>query len=125
MREELPSPADRISLGRELKVSPFCVGMTERPGVIPAAFDAGINFFFVSADLHWPSYEATRRGLELLLERGGGIRNDIVVAGVSYMTQPIFFLQFHELLASIRGLQRLDVLIAGGAYAGEIGARLP
>jgi hypothetical protein len=126
MREQLPSLNDRRSLGRGLKVSPFCLGITARPEVIPHAFEAGINFFFVSADMHWPLYEAHRRGLEMLLSRGGGVRDEIVVAAVSYATQPEFCsAPFNELLANVRGLERLDVLIAGGAYGPEIAARLP
>ena len=37
---------------------------------MPAAFDAAINCFFVSTDMHWPFYEQPRRGLKLLLARG-------------------------------------------------------
>jgi hypothetical protein len=126
VRDQLPQPGARLRLGGALQVSPICVGMVARPEVVTTAFDAGINFFFVSADMHWPLYHAMRRGLEMLLERGGGIRDDIVVAGVSYATQPEFCVApFHELLASVRGLGRLDVLIAGGAYGGELATRLP
>ncbi len=115
----------RLSLG-PFQVSPICLGVTARPEVVVAAFDAGINFFFVSGDLHWPLYEPMRRGLEALLSRGGGIRDDIVVAAASYLTQPEFgSIPFRELLDNVKGLGRLDILVAGGAYGHEIGTRLP
>jgi hypothetical protein len=82
--------------------------------VDPAAFDAGVNFFFLTADLHWPLYEELRQGLELLLARGPSIRDEIVVAVVSYLDEPLFqHLQFHEVIQSVRGLNRVDVLLAG------------
>ena len=66
-RAALPRLTDRLALGESgLRVSPVCLGIVESPEVVPAAFDAGVNFFFVTADLHWPLYERTRRGLELL-----------------------------------------------------------
>jgi hypothetical protein len=100
--------------------------MVEDPSTIGAAFDAGVNFFFVSADMHWPLYDATRRGLADLLARGRGVRDEIVVAGVCYPTQPEFCsMPFQELLAAVPRLERLDVLLAGGAYGEEIGERLP
>lgn len=93
---------------------------------ISAAFDAGINFFFITADMHWPWYEHTRRGLAELLARGGGIRDEIVVAGVCYPTQPEFCtVPFDELIAAVPGLKTLDVLLAGGAYGREFGLRWP
>jgi hypothetical protein len=99
------------------------VGSAETVG---AAFDAGINFFFATADMHWPLYEAARRGLQALLARGRALRDRVVVAGVCYPTQPEFCsMPFQELLGAIPGLNRLDVLIAGGAYAREFAGRLP
>jgi hypothetical protein len=126
-RQDLPMLTDRHVLGtRGLEVSPFCLGIVGAPEVVCAAFDAGINFFFVTADMHWPLYENTRRGLEMLLDRGGSIRDEIVVGVVSYSTQPEFnHAPFEELLGSVRGLQRIDVAIAGGAYANDILGRLP
>jgi hypothetical protein len=100
--------------------------MVGAPETIAAGFDAGINFFFLTADMHWPLYEASRRGLQHLLARGKGVRDQIVVAAVSYPTQPEFCtFPFQELLAAVRGLERIDVLMAGGAYGGEFGVRLP
>jgi hypothetical protein len=96
------------------------------PETIGAAFDVGINFFFLSGDMHWPLYDASRRGLEQLLARGNGVRDQIVVAAACYPTQPEFCSSpFEELLAAIPGLNRLDILLAGGAYGGEFAGRLP
>lgn len=124
----LPAAAARLPLGRTgLAVSPVCIGIVGDPRVVPAAFDAGINFFFVSADLHWPLYEGVRKGLELLLERGASVRDQIVVGVVSYLDQPMFqALQFHEVLDSVRGLKRVDLLIAGAVCSADsFAARLP
>jgi hypothetical protein len=113
--DTLPRLEDRLPLGRTgLKVSPVCIGITGEPEIIPAAFEAGINFFFLTADLHWPLYEGLRKGLELLFARKNGIRDEIVVAVVSYLEQPMFeHLQFHEVINAVRGLERVDVLVAG------------
>ena len=126
-RTSIPQFSDRLALGGQgLAVSPFSVGMVGVPETISAAFDAGINFFFLTADMHWPWYEASRRGLQQLLARGNGIRDQIVVAAVCYPTQPEFcYGPFRELLDAVPGLDRLDILIAGGVYAGEFAARLP
>jgi hypothetical protein len=126
-RSRLPQFTDRLILGnRGLRVSPYCLGIVRSPETVEAAFDAGINFFFVTADMHWPLYEATRQGLRALLARGKSVRDQIVVAGVCYPTQPEFCsMPFHELLDAIPGLERLDVLLAGGAYAQEFADRLP
>jgi hypothetical protein len=116
---QLPALTDRLPLGaRGLEVSPFCLGMVTEPGVVVEAFDAGINFFFVTADMHWPLYEPLRRGLAMLLERGGGVRDAVVVAVAAYVTQPEFCVApFHEVLDAVPGLGRIDVPVAGGAYA--------
>jgi hypothetical protein len=118
----LPRPEDRVPLGRTgLEVSPFCLGMAARPEV-PAAFEAGINFFFVSADMHWPRYQPLREGVAALLEAVP--RDRIAVAAVSYLTQPEFCsLPFIEVLDAIPGLGHLDVLVMGGAYGGELEQR--
>ncbi|MDP7035313.1 MAG: hypothetical protein QF752_12535 [Planctomycetota bacterium] len=125
-RTHLPELSDRLDLGDEkIPVSPFCLGMVGDPEVIPAAFDAGINFFFVTADMHWPYYEKTRKGLEMLLSRGGGVRDEIVVGTVSYATQLEFCsTPHHEVVQSVEGLERIDVAIAGGAYAHEFMSRV-
>lgn len=114
-RSQLPKATDRLLLGSSgLSVSPLCIGMTADPKVIPTAFDAGVNFFFLTADLHWPLYEGLRRGLELLLSRSPSVRDEIVVGVVSYLDEPLFqFLQFREVIESVRGLGRVDLLLAG------------
>jgi hypothetical protein len=126
-RKRLPRFTDRLVLGSQgLRVSPFCLGWVHSAQTIVAAFDAGINFFFITADLHWPGYEAARRGVRELLARGPGIRDQIVVAGVCYQTRPIFcYSPFQELLHEMPGLGRLDVLIAGAVYGDEQGKRFP
>lgn len=127
VKSRLPRLTDRLSVGEaRLKVSPVCLGMVAEPDVIPAAFDAGVNFFFLTADMHWPLYEPARRGLERLLARGGGIRDRIVVAATCYVTQPEFCsAPFREVLEAVPRLTRLDVVSAGGAYGRDFQARLP
>ena len=108
-----------------LEVSPFCQGMTYDPSTVPAAFEAGINFFFVTADMHWPLYEGLRRGLRDLLDGNPAARDSIVVGVVAYVTQPEFtYAPFLEVLEEVSPLQRIDLLIAGGAYGHEIGDRI-
>jgi aryl-alcohol dehydrogenase-like predicted oxidoreductase len=98
--------------------------MVDDPAVVSAAFDAGINFFFLTADMHWPLYEAARRGLADLLRRGGGIRDDLVIGIVSYVARREFcHSPFAEARDAIPGLDRIDVTIAGGAAEGELDAR--
>jgi hypothetical protein len=115
-RAVLPKPTDRLRLGHGgLRVSPICLGMTASPATVEAAYEAGVNFFFVSADLHWPLYEATRKGLERLLRGNRRRRDQIVVGVVSYFEEPWFgYLQFWEVIDAVPGLMRVDLLIAGG-----------
>jgi hypothetical protein len=109
---------------RSLAVSPICLGACATPETVPAAFDAGVNFFFLTADLHWPAYEQLRRGIGMLLERGAGIRDDIVVAVVSYMTQEeLCEQQFHEVLDAVPLLKRIDVTLMGAAKARDFMSR--
>jgi hypothetical protein len=75
-RRPLPRLTDRQPLGKSgLRAGPICLGAVPGPETVLAAFDAGINFFFLSVDMHWPLYEGMRRGLEALLARGGGVRD--------------------------------------------------
>ena len=115
-RIQLPQTYERRRLGHSpLFVSPICIGISGSPETIEAAYEAGVNFFFLSSDLHWPLYEATRKGLANLLASGRARREDIVVAACSYLDQPLFgALQFHEVIDAIPGLKRIDVVIAGG-----------
>jgi aryl-alcohol dehydrogenase-like predicted oxidoreductase len=121
MRDRLPQLTDRILLGDGLAVSPVCLGRIpdeELPGSVDtacAAFDAGVNFFFVTGDLHWRLYALARRALAKLLRRRG-VRDQIVVAAVSY-TRGFEEAAVGDLLAELPGLRRIDVLVGGGYYA--------
>jgi hypothetical protein len=125
-RRALPKLTDRLPLGTTGRhVSPYCVGMIPDPAVVAAAFEAGINFFFISADMHWPLYEATRYGLMQLLGSRPGIRDEIVIGLVSYATQPEFCsAPFREVIDLTPHLGHMDLAIAGGAYASEIDKRM-
>jgi hypothetical protein len=124
-RRALPKLTDRLPLGNGLEVSPFCLGLVSDPAIVPAAFEAGINFFFVSADMHWPVYEQTRRGLEQLVADNPAARDQIVLGLVAYVTQPEFcWMPFQEVLEAMPALGRVDLTIAGGSYSDEIGRRL-
>jgi hypothetical protein len=114
-RLTLPKATNRLALGKSgLMVSPFCLGRTGSSETVVAAYEAGINFFFVTADLHWPLYDGTRRGLAKLIEGNPSRRNEIVVGVVSYLDEPLFSaLQFHEVVDAVPGLERIDLLIAG------------
>src|SRR5690349_23526662 len=106
-RTTLPRLTDRLTLGTsDLQVSPFCLGMVTDENTVSAAFDAGINFFFVTGDLHWPYYESLRRGLEKLFARDSNIRNQVVVAVASYVTQRDFCgVVLEEVIEAVAGLE--------------------
>jgi len=124
VRRTLPRMTDRIAIGRGLRVSPFCLGSVSDWRLIPAAHEMGVNFFFVTADMHWPLYEASRKGVQALLASRPGIRDDITVAGVCYPTQPEFQIApFAELVVAVPGLERIDVFVAGGVYGPDLLAR--
>jgi hypothetical protein len=114
VRQVLPQPGDRLPLGLSgLTVSPFALGITTADTVL-AAYDLGINFFFLTADFHWPLYQGLRDGLEQLFQRRPSVRDEVVVGVVSYLEQPMFdALVFHEVIESVKGLERIDLLIAG------------
>jgi hypothetical protein len=116
LRAALPRFTDRVRLGASgVEVSPYCIGITRDADTVAAAFDAGINFFFVSGDLHWPQYEPLRTGIARLCARG--LRDRIVVAGVSYLAQSELALApFRELVLHVPGLDHLDVVVAGAVY---------
>jgi hypothetical protein len=123
-RRPLPALTDRLRLAG-VRVSPICLGIVKDPRVVCDAFDAGINFFFVTADMHWPMYEHTRRGLELLLARRGSVRDDVVVGVVSYVAQPEFSVApFQEVLDAVDRLERIDVAIMGGVYRHDFTTRV-
>ncbi len=125
LRPRLPTPTDRLALTKGLGVSPLCLGAVGSSDVVGAAFEAGINFFFLTADMHWPLYEPLRRGLADLLKKKGR-RDQVVIAAAAYVTQPDFCAApFEEVLEAVPALKRLDVAIAGGAYGNELSGRLP
>lgn len=124
-KRDLPRLSDRLPLGSSgLEVSPICIGMVGDPETIPAAFEAGVNFFFVTADMHWPAYEAMRRGLARLLDSDRASRDAIVVAVAAYVTQPVFmWAPFVEVLEEVPILERIDLTVAGGCYRPEYAQR--
>jgi hypothetical protein len=119
-RRRLPRLTDRLKLGSKgLAVSPVCLGTVGAAEVIPAAYDAGINFFFISADLHWPHYEQTRRGLQMLLRRPG-VRQDVVIAVATYMAQRrLSWASLHEVLMAVPEMETIDVAVVGGSYGAD------
>lgn len=122
MRSVLPALTDRHVLPCGLAVSPVCMGATDADTVV-AGFDAGINFFFLSGDLHWPYYEGVRQGLRRLIARGVP-RDAFVVAGTTYMTQLEFMRgPFIEILEQVPELERIDLVVAGGTYAADFPGR--
>jgi hypothetical protein len=125
-RRVLPQTTDRLPLGDSgLQVSPFCLGIVSDPAVVHAAYEAGINFFFLTADMHWPLYEATRIGLYQLWKDKPSARDEMVIGVVSYVTQPEFgWMPFNEVVDFLPGLGRVDLSIAGGSYGHEIKRRL-
>lgn len=126
LRATLPKLHDRRTLpGLDREVSPFCLGMVADPKIIPAAFDAGVNFFFLSGDKSWHFFEKARRGLAMLLERGNGVRDDIVVCVATYLAQPEYnAVPFHDVLAALPTLQRIDLPILGGVREADLYERL-
>ncbi|HTL87390.1 MAG TPA: hypothetical protein VL856_19565 [Acidimicrobiia bacterium] len=125
-RTALPKLTDRLQLGTSgLEVSPFCLGLVNDPEIVVAAFEAGINFFFVTADMHWPLYEGTRLGLKKLLTDKPEARDSVVIGVVSYVQQPEFcWAPFMEVLEAFPSFKRIDVSICGGSYGDEIARRL-
>lgn len=115
LRQTLPKANNRLLLGRsDLRVSPLCLGLTQEPETVISAYEEGVNFFFITADLHWPLYSGLRKGLSKLLEGNRSRRKDIVVGVVSYLDNPLFSaLQFNEVIAEIPGLDYIDLIIAG------------
>ena len=125
-RSRLPRLTDRLRLGSTgLSVSPVCLGIVEHPDVVLEAFRAGVNFFFLTADMHWPSYEAARRGLSELFRTQPRARKKVVVAAASYVTQPEFCqAPFEEVVEAVPGLGRVDLAVIGGSYATDFLTRL-
>ena len=60
-RARLPCAVDRLRLGEtNLTANPSSIGITESTGTIAAAYEAGINFFFILGDCRWPLYAPIR-----------------------------------------------------------------
>ena len=121
---KLPQPADRLRLGPGTpSVSPICVGYVLEAETYAAAYDAGINFFFLTVDMHWPMYEPARRGLQALLRRVP--RERVVVAAVTYVARREFSAApFLELLQAIPELGHIDVYVIGGVGMDDLLPRL-
>jgi hypothetical protein len=121
LRETLPKPGDRFALGKSgLRVGPICLGMTASPETVIAAYEEGVNFFFITGDLHWPLYDGIRKGLGRLLSGAASRRQEIVVGVVSYLDNPLFSaLQFNEVIAEVPGLEYVDLMIAGAVASDQ------
>jgi aryl-alcohol dehydrogenase-like predicted oxidoreductase len=73
-----------------LQVSPLGIGGGN--GIssedILYAFEHGINFFFFSSDLHHGTYQRSANALRELCQRGSAVREQVVLATVSYVNDP-------------------------------------
>ncbi len=77
------------------------------------AFEQGINYFFYSSDLHHHAYSAMAEGLRQLCGRSSALREQVVLATVTYIKHPDMamtglFDQFREL-----NLDYIDVFFWG------------
>lgn len=77
------------------------------------AFDQGINYFFYSSDLHHFLYSSMSDALRQLCGRGSSVREQVVLATVTYIKSPEMALaalydQFKEL-----GIDYIDVFFWG------------
>ncbi|HEY9725379.1 MAG TPA: aldo/keto reductase [Chroococcales cyanobacterium] len=103
-------------LGRtDLTVS--CLGLGGGSGISNEdtlyAFDQGINYFFFSSDLHHFLYSKMSGALRQLCGRGSSVREQVVLATVTYIKSPEMALaalydQFKEL-----GIDYIDVFFWG------------
>lgn len=104
------------TLGRtDLTVS--CLGLGGGSGISSQdtlyAFEQGINYFFFSSDLHHFLYSKMSDALRQLCGRGSSVRDQVVLATVTYNKSPemaiaALFDQFQEL-----GLDYIDVFFWG------------
>ncbi len=122
------APVERsVTLGSgvsSVAVSPLCIGATSAECVI-AAWDAGINFFFVTADMHWPLYEGLRQGLVRLAKECPEALEQAVIACVCYTAQPEFqTMPFEEVVTAIAPFKKIDVAVVGGSYEPDVEKRL-
>lgn len=108
-----------------LQVSPYCLGATRDAATVRVAFEAGINFFFLSWDLHYPIYDQTREGLRALLRSTPELRAQMVIAAVGYVENTRFLeAAAGELLYACPELQYIDIALAGASMLGSFGPRL-
>ena len=97
-------------LGRTgLRVSPLGIGGGIRSRDLLYAFDRGINYFFYSSDLHHHFYRSSARAIRQLCGSGSRVREQVVLATVSYVNDPeklfaVLWDQFAEL-----GVDYVDV----------------
>jgi predicted aldo/keto reductase-like oxidoreductase len=109
-------------LGRtDLTVS--CLGLGGGGGISSEdtlyAFEKGINYFFFSSDLHHFLYSSMSGALRQLCGRGSSVREQVVLATVTYIKSPEMALaalldQFMEL-----GIDYIDVLFWGWIGAND------
>ncbi len=81
----------RRQLGKTgLQVSPLGIGGGN--GIescdLLYAFERGINYFFFSSDLHHMNYQRSAEALRTLCSKGSSIRDQVVLATVSYVDDP-------------------------------------
>ena len=107
-------------------VSPLCLGMIALPETVLAAAQHGVNFFFVSADLHWPRYEAMRVAVRELVRAGVRPRESIVVAVATYVPHPDMVAAALAEAVEALGpeIGHIDVAVAGAATAADFAPRL-
>jgi len=109
----------------KLEVSPLCIGIVDDPDTVIAAWDLGVNFFFLTADMHWPVYERLREGLRRLAKARPAALDEAVIACTAYVAQPEFQrAPFTEALDAIKPFGKLDILVAGGSYGPDVDKRL-
>lgn len=73
------------------------------------AFERGINYFFFSSDMHHFAYQRSAQALRSLCQQGSSVRDQVVLATVSYVNHPeklpgILADQFAEL-----GVEYIDI----------------
>jgi hypothetical protein len=123
-RVSLPRAADRVALRSGLRVSPLCLGMVKDPRTVLLAHEAGINFFFLTADLHFPAYDALRAGLRDLMRRRAR-RDEVVLVAASYVApRPFVAAAVSELVSALAPLDAIDLVVAGGIHAHDVSYRL-
>lgn len=117
-KSSLPRFTDRLPLGSSLHVSPICLGASD-VSVVEEAFARGINFFFLSVDLHWHIYEGLRVGIRRLLQKNPAARREMVILAVSYTTQRLNFTGAVDLVMELPEMGDPDALISGCIYGEE------